>query len=167
MALTLLSGEGGADTITGGAGDDVLDGGAGIDTIDGGAGDDTYNYDASGDSTVNNTAAARTNFDTVTVTAGDAFSYGTIAAVVATEVAEGTVVDVNGDDLLTSLSAAFAANDDGAANIEAAVIAYSSGEQFLVIDIDSSETITTADITIELSGAVTGLTLAGGDAVIA
>lgn len=164
---TVLSGAGGADTITGGDGDDQITGGTGIDTINGGDGDDIYNYAASAESTVNNTAAARTGFDTVTVTAGDAFSYGTIAAVIATEVAEGTAVDANGDDLLTSLSAAFAANDDGVANIEAGVIAYSSGQQFLVIDLDSSETITAADITIELSGTVTGLTLAGGDAIIA
>jgi len=164
---TTLDGAGGADTITGGAGDDQITGGTGIDSINGGAGDDIYNYAASADSTVNNAAAARTSFDTVTVTTGDAFSFGTIAAVIATEVAEGTAVDVNGDDLIASLSVAFAANDDGIANIEAGVIAYSSGQQFLVIDVDSSSTITAADITIELSGAVTGLTLTGGDAIIA
>ena len=94
------------------------------------------------------------------------FSGVTVAAVVSAEVAEGTAVDANGDDLITSLSAAFAGADDNVANIEAAVIAYTGGEQFLVIDVNSSQTIDENDIIIQLVGTVTGLTLTGGAAEI-
>jgi len=166
----VIDGSSAANTITGGALVDTIDGGGGIDALNGGDGNDVFQYDTVTDSGVNNAAAARTSYDTVTVAAGDIFDYTTsdIAAVVAAEKAEGSAVDANGNDLITTLDAAFKAVDDGIANVEAAVIAYSTGEQFLVIDVNASESVTVADIIIELSGTVTGLTLStGGDAVIA
>jgi len=182
-----ISGGGGADTIVGGAGTDSIDGGAAVDSITGGAGadtidgeagadiisgglgDDTYQYDAKGDSNITSIGTAYAGQDVVTVVAGDLFDYNTaaIAAVVASEVAEGNLVDAKGSDLLTTLNIAFTANDDDTNNIEAAVVAYSGGQQFLVIDIDSDESIDASDIVVQLSGTVTGLSLSGGDAVIA
>ena len=165
-----IDGSSAANTITGGALADTIDGGGGIDVLNGGDGNDVFQYDTVTDSGVNNAAAARTSFDTVTVAAGDIFDYTTsdIAAVVSAEKAEGSAVDANGADLITTLDAAFKSVDDGIANVEAAVVAYTTGEQFLVIDVDTNQTVTVADIIIELSGTVTGLTLStGGDAVIA
>lgn len=161
-----ISGLAGNDVITGGAGADNITGGAGIDTLDGGAGADTFNY-AGTDSTINNANAARTNFDTVTVTDGDKFSWSAdIAAVVTAVKAEGSAVDANGDDMVTSLNTAFQAVDDGTANIEAAVIQYTGGETFLVIDINSDQAITAADVVVQLSGTVNSISLSGGDVVI-
>ena len=122
------------------------------------------------DSVVANAASAHNAHDTFAVNVGDEIDWGVaaIAAVIASEVAEGSTVDTNGNDLITSLNGAFTGADDGAANIEAGVIAYTGGEQFFVVDINSSQTITTADLIIQLTGTVTGLTLGtDGDALIA
>lgn len=181
-----ISGGGGADTIIGGSGADSIDGGAAIDSIGGGAGadtidgeagadiitggtgDDTYEYDTKADSYVSTTNTAYAGIDVVTVVAGDIFDYTTaIAAVVASELSDTTLVDAKGSDLLTTLNIAFTGGDDGIANIEAAIIDYSAGEQFLVIDIDSDQGIDATDIVIALTGTVTGLSLSGGNAVIA
>ncbi len=162
--------DGAAQTFTSGGQNDTIQSGDDADVIDGGAGTDTYKIVAAADSTVTDAASAHAGQDIVAITVGDIFDYtaAAIAAVVAADVAEGAAVDVNGDDLLVALSAAFAGADDGVANIEAGVINFSGGDQFLVIDIDSSETIDDSDIIVELTGyTVTGLTLSDGNAVIA
>jgi len=162
--------DGAARTFTAGGQNDTIQSGDDADVIDGGAGTDTYKVVAAADSTVTNAASAHAGQDIVAITVGDIFDYtaSAIAAVIAADVVEGTAVDVNGDNLITALSAAFAGADDGVANIEAGVINFTGGDQFLVIDINSSQTIDDNDIIVELTGyTVTGLTLSDGNAVIA
>jgi S-layer protein len=172
--ITLLNGGTGVDTVNTSDVDFdnviTIDAGAGADLITGGTGKEILLIGAQTDSVVANAASAHNAHDVFAVNVGDEVDWGVaaIAAVIAAEQAEGSTVDTNGDDLLTSLTNKFAANDDGVANIEAAVIAYTGGEQFLVVDVNSSQTITTADLIIQLTGTVTGLTLTtDGDVLIA
>ena len=162
IIVSVLVGSDADDTIFAGDGDDILTGNGGADIIIGNAGNDTFEY-SDNDSFVNNTAVSGSNYDTVDVTLGDNFGWiANIAAAIANKVVEGSAVDVIGSDLLMSLNAAFQAYDDGVANIEACVIEYIEGEQFLCIDTDSSQTITDVDTVIELTGTVTGLALTAG-----
>jgi len=162
VANTII-GTNNADQITGGGGDDAITGGTGGDVIDGGAGQDTYTIAADA-SNITSTTGAVAGIDTVTVTDTDLFSGITVAAVVAAVKAEGTAVDTTGTTLLASLDTAFKAVDDGIDNIEAAIISYTGGEQFLVIDTGGAAggAITAADVVIQLVGTATGLTLTGG-----
>ena len=68
--------------------------------------------------------------------------------------------------MIGQLNTAFVANDDDTGNVEAMVISFTGAQRFLVIDTDSSQTITAADNIVQLSGVVTGLTLAGANAVV-
>jgi hypothetical protein len=162
VANTII-GTAAADQIASGGAADSITGGAGADIIDGGAGQDTYTTVAT-DSFISSTTGAVAGVDTVTVTDTDLFDGITVAAVVAAVKAEGTAVDTTGTTLLASLDAAFKLVDDGVNNIEAAIISYTGGEQFLVIDTGGAVggAITNADVVIQLVGTATGLTLTGG-----
>jgi hypothetical protein len=164
-----VSGSGGNDTITGTAGDDTIVGGAGADAINGGLGNDIYVYGPTiTDSNISTTATAAAGFDQVTVTAGDTFSFAAVvAAVQATPVVAGVALAATGTLVLGQLATAFSVADDAAGNVEAAVITFTGGEQFLVVDTDSDQTITAADQVVQLVGTVTGISIFADNVVIA
>lgn len=164
-----ITGGAGADVIVAGAGADVITGGAGADVINGGLGNDTYIYGATiTDSAVTTTATAPAGWDTVTVTAGDTFDFNAaVAAVVAAPVASGVAIAATGTLFIGQLNTAFTGADDGAANVESAVITFTGGEQFLVVDSNSDQAITAADNVVQLVGTVTGISIAAGNVVIA
>jgi len=165
---TVLGGDGN-DTISSGAAADTVTGGAGNDVINGGDGADTYVYGATiTDSSITSTTLAAAGFDVVTVTNGDIFDFNaTIAVVTAATIASGVAIDTStGTLLIGQLNTAFIANDDNVASIEAMVISFTGAQRFLVIDTDSSQTITAADNIIQLSGVVTALTLTDGNVVV-
>jgi hypothetical protein len=156
------------DSITGGAIADTITGGAGADAISGGAGADIFTYAAYTDSYVSTTAAAPAGYDTVAVAAADIFNFAeNIAVVEAATAASGVAKAATGTLFIGQLSTAYLAADDGVASIEAMVISFTGGEQFLVVDVDADQDITAADYAIQLTGTITGLTLAGANAVIA
>jgi len=169
-------------TINGGTGADTIDtsdvdfdnvvsidAGLTADVITGGAGKEILVIGAVLDSYIVNDNTVHVEHDTFAVNVGDEvdWSVADIAVVEAAKVAETSVVDTNGDDLITSLNTAFTGADDAVANIEAMIIHYTGGEHFLVIDVDADQGIDASDVVIQLTGTITGLTLTDGDAIIA
>lgn len=156
--INIIVGGAVVDTINGGKGADVITGGAGADIINGGDGADTFVYGATiTDSNISTTTAAAAGFDTVTVAAGDFFDFN--AAVTVWEAAtavSGVALGANGTAVIGQLNTAFGIADDGTANVEAMVISFTGGEQFLVIDTDTDQAITATDNVIRLIGTVTG-----------
>lgn len=153
--------------IAAGGGDRII-GGAGADVIDGGAGNDTYIYGAITDSNISTTTAAAAGFDQVTFTAGDTFDFAAVVAIVqATLVSAGVNLATDGTGALNQLQTAFLSSENAVADVEAAVITFSSGEQFLVVDTNADQQITAADQVIQLFGTVTGVSLNSGNVVIA
>ncbi|RTZ43168.1 calcium-binding protein [Candidimonas sp. SYP-B2681] len=166
-----IGGGRGADTLTGGSGNDTLKGGSGSDSLDGGAGNDVYKYEGVSDSTVVNTAAAATGFDTVTITSGDIFDlWLDITSVRTIEDYTGDVPDTNGDALLTQLDNYYQSGGPlGGIDAMYISIGNKAKGRFLVIDANDDNHITDADLIIEIVGTPNlfkQLTLSEGNVVI-
>lgn len=161
------SGNASASTIVGSGFADTITGGSGNDVITGGAGADTYVYTLASDSTVNNTASVATGFDTVTVTNLDRFDFGAdiAARAVLTQVRASNPVDGNGATLLAYLDDEYQALNPPAGRV-VVLFRTADGNQYLVADLDASGTLTVDDSIIKIVGAVTGLSLNGGDVVV-
>lgn len=160
--ITIVSKNNGL-TIKGYAGNDQITAGTGADMIDGGDGNDTYVYASATDSSIVNKAATASGFDVVTVTAGDVFDFNVeVASVTSGQVYIVAVPKENGDELLVQLSTAFRAKkglSDAAVSgdgIDAMFINLGNNDKgrFLVVDIDADDQVTSADVIIELAGAL-------------
>jgi hypothetical protein len=120
------------------------------------------------DSNISTTATPAAGFDVVTVVDADNDVFDFNAAVVAVQavpVAAGVALAATGTLVLAQLQTAFLVGDNALADVEAALINFTGGEQFLVVDTDANQTITAADQVIQLLGVTTGIALgAGADA---
>jgi Ca2+-binding RTX toxin-like protein len=174
--VTTAGDNAGADTISGGAGADTIIGGSGADVLSGGTGADRFQYISAADSGITTTTAAAAGFDVVTIGATDTLAINgtTIVDLAAqTRFTATAPASDTGSGLLTALSTAFAANDaNNAGGIEAMLLTFAStatayaGKTFLVVDVDASDTITAADLVIEIVGAVDATTIAVANGVI-
>jgi Ca2+-binding RTX toxin-like protein len=166
-----ITGGAGADTISGGAGNDVITGGAGRDVVTVGAGNDTIVFAAGTTDTV---AAAASSagvdlFSDLVLNAAlaDKIDLTAVVANVNTAVAgavnEATfVADMN---TLLNVGGGAGFNTAVAGDISAAIVTANAGtdagKTYLVVDLDHSDTFTTADFVIEITGStVTSLTTA-------
>jgi hypothetical protein len=171
-----IFGTGVSDNINGGAGTDGIVGGGGADIINGGNDNDTYIYESVSDSSIVTTDTAASGFDSVSVTTGDIFSLiyaqtpvAVNALTIPTVITLNEAMGVTGSSVLSQLDTAFTSYDNGNADIEAAVIRFGGigdNETFLVYDMNQDSHITAADQVISITGAVTGITIVGGDIVI-
>ncbi len=168
----VLVGGAGNDTLTGNDGADTLTGGAGSDALTGGAGINFFVYGATiTDSSISTTTAAAAGFDTVNLTSdplgADVFDFNApVAAIVAAPVAAGVALAATGTLVLGQLNSAFIAADDNTANVEAAIITFATGQQFLVVDSNADQMITAADNVVQLVGTFTSLSLDSGDVIV-
>ncbi len=144
----------------------------GLDALTGGAGINFFVYGATiTDSSISTTTAAAAGFDTVNLTSdplgADVFDFNApVAAIVAAPVAAGVALAATGTLVLGQLNSAFIAADDNTANVEAAIITFATGQQFLVVDSNADQMITAADNVVQLVGTFTSLSLDSGDVIV-
>jgi Ca2+-binding RTX toxin-like protein len=168
-----INGNGGIDIIDGGNGADVIDGGAGNDTITGGRGQDDMTGGAGSDTFIfvggtGNDGHGFDNTTTLTAVGNDAdvitdFDSGNdvIDLTKANDTGTGALVDeANGalisDDneaanyaaVVTKAETAFAAGND----VYVSVDAFDSGDAYVFVDSDNSDTLTDNDLIIVLTG---------------
>jgi Ca2+-binding RTX toxin-like protein len=167
----IVAGTSYADVIYGGTGDDRITGNLGGDTIYGQGGSDTYIYQAAGgvnQSKVATTTASASGFDTVYIDNSDTFDFNvTVASLASTAAVNSsasiTIGTTTGTALLSALNSAFTGADNNTSDIEAAVIDFQSGPDFLVVDTNGDQAITSSDYVVEIVGSVNTISIVSGD----
>jgi hypothetical protein len=175
-AADTLTGGTGQDVISGGTGSDVITGGTGLDVLTGGAGADTFVYAASTTGTPSSTV-----FDEITDygLGSDIIDFG---ATLLVKVATSGSTSVAATALITNGIASFNAADDTLAEkivaVNAGLVAgteadgqfaiFTDGsDTYLYILEDTSDSVTSADVLIKLTGvAGATATVTSGDLVI-
>lgn len=164
-----LNGAGGDDTLLGNLGNDTIMGGAGIDAITGGGGENIYLYGATiTDSNISTTSTAAAGFDTVTVGEGDVFDFDSYVAYTQGAFKDaGVAMAGTGTAVLAQLTTAFISGVHSTAlDVEASLIQFNGGQQFLVIDVNADNAITASDQVILLMGGVGSLSSVSGNIVM-
>ncbi|GAB3412903.1 DUF4214 domain-containing protein [Massilia agilis] len=161
-----ITGSTGNDTITTGAKDDVIRGGAGADTLDGGAGNDTYVYTAASDSYVVNDALPAHGFDVVQFNVGDIFDLAVNVDWI-TSMGIGATANATGSALLSQLNQFFGSAQAGrAGGVDAVLMSFSDGQEFLVVDMNGDDAITSADLVVRVVGVGNNAHVEGGNVVM-
>ena len=71
-----------------------------------------------------------------------------------------------GTGVLGQLNSAFQIGDDSSNNVEAALVTFSGGEKFVVVDANSDGQITSSDYILQVFGTTNALNLTDGYLII-
>jgi Ca2+-binding RTX toxin-like protein len=154
IVAATLTGGGKDDTLNGGAKGDTLVGGAGADTLDGNAGADTYTGGAGADIFVINegdtgiTAATAVTITDFT-TASDTIDIDSFVDNTTSETLEDASGAADFDALVVLAEAGFDGTDD---DLYVGYDAMGSGDAYIFVDADASDSFNTGDILIILTG---------------
>jgi Ca2+-binding RTX toxin-like protein len=154
IVAATLTGGGKDDTLNGGAKGDTLVGGAGADTLDGNAGADTYTGGAGADIFVINegdtgiTAATAVTITDFT-TASDTIDIDSFVNNTTSETLEDASGAADFDALVVLAEAGFDGTDD---DLYVGYDAMGSGDAYIFVDADASDSFNTGDILIILTG---------------
>ena len=163
----VLNGQGGADSLNGGGGDDTLNGGSGADS---------FFFEKVSDSTINTTSTSASGFDSVYFDSADSFVFLETVNNTSTllnidhaqqsPIATGQSIASTGTGVLGQLNSAFQIGDDSSNNVEAALVTFSGGEKFVVVDANSDGQITSSDYILQVFGTTNALNLTDGYLII-
>ena len=163
----VLNGQGGADSLNGGGGDDTLNGGSGADS---------FFFEKVSDSTINTTSTSASGFDSVYFDSADSFVFLETVNNTSTllnidhaqqsPIATGQSMASTGTGVLGQLNSAFQIGDDSSNNVEAALVTFSGGEKFVVVDANSDGQITSSDYILQVFGTTNALNLTDGYLII-